>query len=317
MIKKTENILIENEYLKITVLPEFGGKISKLIHKKTGTQFFKESSKKVDEIKPPKYGDDFLPPYSFGFDECFPNVATEKIFIKGKKEILPDHGELWNRPCEYQVEGDEITLRYNGVIFDYLFQKHLKLQNNKLIVHYDLKNLQQTLFDYIWSSHPLLNIEEGDRLLFNDQIDEMILNWVSIDDLGLYNEQVSWPYLNQKNPERDFSKIQDRSIGVAIKLFTKQKAVSVAGIYRHSTDESLLFSFDEAMIPYLGIWLCYGGWPENMITKEFTVALEPARGGLDLLSDAKKDNKSFKIQPDEVQKWSIEISVEKGKINFN
>jgi len=311
-----EQLSIENEYLKITILPEFGGKVSKLIHKKTGTQFFKEASKNVDEVKPPKYGDDYLPPNSFGFDECFPNIATERILINGKKEILPDHGELWNRPCEYQLEDDEITLRYNGVIFDYLFQKNLKLQNNKLIVHYRLKNLQQTSFDYIWSSHPLLNIEKGDCLLFNNQIDEMILNWASIDELGSYKEQVNWPYLNQKNPEYDFSVVQDRSIGVALKLFTKQKDLSAAGIYRHSTDESLLFSFDEAMIPNLGIWLCYGGWPENTITKEFTVALEPARGGLDLLSDAKKDKKSFEIQSGEVQKWAIEISVEMGKYHF-
>lgn len=315
-MKKSENIFIENENLKINVLPEFGGKILKLIHKKTGTQFFKETLKKVDEIHPPKYGDDFLPPYAFGFDECFPNVSTEKIMKKGKREILPDHGELWNRPCEYEVQDCEVTLRYSGVVYDYLLQKKLKLFNNKLIIHYELINLQETSFDYIWSSHPLLSVEEGDSLIFNNQINEMILNWASNDELGSYKDQVNWPFLDRRNPERDFSVIQERSVGIAIKLFTKQNAVNVAGIYRHKSDESLLFSFDETMIPYLGIWLCYEGWPENLKTKDFTVALEPARGGLDLLSDAKRENKAFQIQPGEVHNWTIELSVERGKSCF-
>jgi len=314
---KIESVSIENEHLKVTVLPRFGGKISELINKDTGTQFFKNSKIIEAEISPPEYGNEFVPPYAFGFDECFPNVAAEIIYKNGNQIYLPDHGEIWSRNCRYESKNDEINLLQDGIIYDYLFHKRLKLKDNKLKLIYELKNLQQDSFSYIWSSHPLLNIDIGDRLLFNNPINEVTLNWASDRTLGTYKDQVSWPYLDQKHPKRNFSEIQNRTSDIAVKAFTNPSNVSAAGIYRHHTDESLLFAFDNKKIPYLGIWLCYGGWPEDMKIKDFTVALEPARGGLDLLSDAKKDNKAFEIQPGEKQKWELEISVENGKSTFN
>lgn len=316
-MNKLESISIENEHIKVTVLPRFGGKISELINKKTGTQFLKSSEINYENISPPEYGDEFLPPYAFGFDECLPNIAAETIHENGKEINLPDHGEIWSRKSRYQLKEDEITLQHYGLIYNYLFQKRLSLDNNMLNIHYELKNLQPDPFNYIWSSHPLLNIDVGDKLLFNNQIEEVIINWSSDKILGRYKEQVSWPYLDRQNPKRNFSEIQNRSSRVAIKLFTTPMNVSAAGIYRHSTDESLFFSFDNNTVPHLGIWLCYGGWPEDIKTKDFTVALEPARGGLDLLSNAKKDHKAFEIKSDEVQKWEVEISIEKGKAEFH
>jgi galactose mutarotase-like enzyme len=42
--------------------------------------------------------------------------------------------------------------------------------------------------------------------------------------------------------------------------------------------------FDAAATPYLGLWICYGGWPERPGAKQMCVAMEPATAPVDSLA---------------------------------
>ncbi len=43
-------------------------------------------------------------------------------------------------------------------------------------------------------------------------------------------------------------------------------------------------SFDTDATPYLGLWICYGGWPDRPGPKQVCVALEPATAPVDSLA---------------------------------
>jgi hypothetical protein len=43
--------------------------------------------------------------------------------------------------------------------------------------------------------------------------------------------------------------------------------------------------FDAAATPYLGLWICYGGWPERPGPKQMCVAMEPATALVDSLAE--------------------------------
>ncbi|NBC26566.1 MAG: DUF5107 domain-containing protein [Bacteroidetes bacterium] len=306
-------VRLESSALKLEIVPAFGGKISSLVDKQTGSEFLAQPQHDIHKLRPPNPGDDFVPPHAFGFDECFPNITPGTIQVNGRTIALHDHGELWSHRCEYEAGESGITLGYEGVELDYRFDKTITLENNCVHIGYRLENREPVSFDYIWSSHPLLNVQKGDELLIPGAISEMLINGASDEQLGTEGDVVSWPEFPLGNNTFDGSIVKDVDQELAAKFFTRELSNGIAGLYRRDIDCSLLFRFDAHNIPYLGIWLCYGGWPADNLRSEFAVALEPARGGFDDLKKAVDTNRASRIDPHEVQNWEMTVGLENGK----
>jgi len=312
----TEIITLENEQLQLQLIPAMGGKIISLIRKESGTEFLKQADIDLADFRLPDYGEPFLPPYAAGFDECFPNVSSSKYQF-GRSEIdFPDHGELWTRSWDFDHKGDEILLWTRGKQLNYRFAKHIKLSGPSVEITYELENLEKKPFDYIWSAHPLLNIDSGDELLLPDEISELSLNWSSRNELGVLGDSVSWPKILGNNSNIDFNYVQDKSLDLAIKLFSDPLSIGRAGIYRKGTDESLIFSFDVNQVPFLGIWLCYGGWPTGKAINEYTLALEPCSGRPDSLATACHWGNQRQVSPYAIKCWQLRIDITGGKSNL-
>lgn len=303
-------VRIENEFLQLTVLPAFGGKILELINKQTGTQFLYEPSEDPKSLRLPRYGEVFQPPYSFGFDECFPNITAESCHMNGHIAELPDHGEIWSRECDVHVSGDELILISRGVEINYQFVKRISLIQNRVKINYQLVNEGGFPFHYIWSTHPLLAVDEGDQLLLSEKSRDILLNWSSDEHLGKEGTTLSWPQING-NGESGLSFVKNIKKKTAAKLFA-DSGTGRAGLYRKKSDETLMFHVDPGSIPYLGIWLCYGGWPEDSKQGDFTVAIEPTLAEFDSLNRAKEKGQAPEIKPGETHSWQLEISIESG-----
>lgn len=312
-LREHDVIWLESSALKLEIVPAFGGKISSLEDKRSGSEFLVQPLRDMHSITPPALGDDFVPPHSFGFDECFPNISPGTIQVDGRMVALHDHGELWSQSCEYEAGESGVTLDCEGVELDYRFQKTITLDKNNVHIDYRLESRERVSFDYIWSSHPLLKVQKGDQLLIPGTISEMIINGASDEQLGTEGDIVSWPELPLSDRTFDCSIVKDVEQEFAAKLFTDELSNGIAGLYRRDLDCSILFRFDAASIPYLGIWLCYGGWPDENVRSELTVALEPARGGFDNLQKAIDTNRATRIEPSAVQEWDMTISIENGK----
>jgi len=308
-----EVVQIENEYLRLSIVPSLGGKIIELLNKQTGTQFLKDCSCDLNELQKPLYGDEFLPPYAFGFDECFPNIASESIVINNEIKELPDHGEIWTQDCSYEVSEHEIILYAEGSILKYTFLKKIRLKNQQVIIDYHLKSKENNTFNYVWSAHPLLNISEGDEIVMDNSTDEMIIDSISYGTIESSGNIVNWPFINTFEKGICYNRVQHSSHDFATKLYIHSNDNGSASVYYPLKDESITFNFDIEKIPHIGIWLCYGGWPKNSVNKEFTIAIEPARGGYDSLQEAINNQKVFSIKPDEKQHWQMVISVKQGR----
>lgn len=325
--KKTDNtastpvlqnlIVLENDTIKLKILPGMGGKILNLIRKKSGTEFLKQTPVDLTDSRLTCYGQSFLPPFAVGFDECFPNISPSKYLFKGSVLDLPDHGELWTQPWDYQQHSnDSISLWAVGNQMRYQFVKSIQLTDNKVEITYELESFEEAAFDYIWSAHPLLKIDTGDELLLPQEIKKVFLNWSSDPELGDFGDRLNWPKLFGTNSDIDFNYVRDKSDGLAAKLFSDLLNVGQAGIYRKKTDESLLFSFDVDQIPFLGIWICYGGWPQTKTGKDFTLALEPCSARPDSLKEACKRGEQQRISPSTIKCWQLEINLIPGKYNL-
>ncbi|MBS3944822.1 MAG: DUF5107 domain-containing protein [Melioribacter sp.] len=304
-----EHISLENDFIKVVFLPEIGGKMIKFINKKTGTNFLLEPQNKDKTYKKAFHGAPFLNYDVSGFDECFPTVEACTIQSKlGSQVSFPDHGQLWSKPWRYQITEDETLIRTaKGVNWDYSFSKKVHLEENRFVIDYLVENNEEEPLPYVWAAHPLLNVEEGDEIYLTDEIQKVFLYWANDPSLGKKGDSLEWPLIDEKN---DYSRIPDRNIGKAVKLFSsKLKEPGWATLHKTKNRESFLISFDCNNIPYLGIWLCYGGWPENNSLKHFTVALEPTNACCDSLANAIENNACGILQPHQKNEWKIEFVV--------
>lgn len=308
--KEWKEVILENEKLRIILLPELGGKMTLLENKETGTQFLKQYVKKEGGLKPPKLGFNFEPPYAYGFDECFPTVAPSSYLFNERVIHWPDHGELWTQEWEYELQENRIVLKVTGVNLLYEFEKVIELKGPDIQISYNVKNDSYRPFEYLWSSHPLLEIDEEDELILDSDINQVSIH--ETNEEGQINKQeTEWPYV--RGGMTDYSIVQPRSSEVAMKLFAEQVKTGKAGLYRKQPNESILFEFDVDRTPHLGIWLCYGGWPEDTDIGSYTIALEPATASFDKLSDAIEHGEQRTIGPNDCHNWEMTMKITGGK----
>jgi len=303
---------IENDTVRTVFIPEIGGKMVELTHKKTGNQFLLKPADGVT-YKKAEYGANFEKYDLSGFDECFPTVSEAVLDNGGQELTFPDHGELWSQPWEYEIEGSRLLLSVDGLNLNCRLVKRIKLLNDGLMIDYFLENLSDESFDYLWSAHPLLKATPGSEVILDKEIDQVLVNWASDDSIGVLGDTVSWPVVQKNGESLDFSKVHDKKAGTTAKFFTGKLTSGVAGFYREDIDETLMYRFDPQKVPYLGLWLCYGGWPDWTDDKHLTVALEPTNGRPDSLKEAVKRDECASLGPNQSTCWSLELSFIKGK----
>lgn len=308
-----ERVVLANEHLQVQLLPELGGKMVELRNQGTGRQFLLQPGSHGRDYTRPRYGSDFSRYDASGFDECFPTVAPVDGGSDGAGGVpsLPDHGELWSRPWDVELGEDSATLRIDGVRSPYSFEKRVTLCDNRIQLDYMVQNRGADSLPFLWSAHPLLRPEPAARLLLPDSVNAVRLDWVSDARLGAPGSTLPWPGLSHPSGA-DYSVVPAGDAGWALKCFTPRLDQGFAGIHYPETDDVLLFSFDAAEVPYVGVWLCYGGWPEEASVKHTAVALEPTISRCDSLADAIRRGEHREIAGDDVHTWSLELSVWEG-----
>ncbi len=313
-----KHITLGNGVLEADFVPELGGKMSQLINLTTGTDFLLEPKTSDGKYKKPKYGGDFEKFDTSGFDECFPTVSDAEIEIDGKSILFPDHGELWSRDWDVEQRGHSLTMSIDGIRWDYTFAKRITFEDNAIIIRYTLINKGDKALPYIWSAHPLLKISPGSKLMFADSFDRVLVNWASDPEIGSFGDEISWPELLDNGEQTDFTDVPEREFGRTAKLFTPRLDKGQAGLYRADVDESICFEFDTEEVPYMGLWLCYGGWPVELPSgqKHMTVGLEPTTGRPDSLKEAVKRDECPILKAGDTTNWILTMYVEQGKASF-
>jgi hypothetical protein len=305
---------MENDYLRLEFLPEIGGKMNKIINKETGRQFLLEPQNSDHKYRPAFYGANFQDYDTSGFDECFPTIEACEYpsQLENTGIYFPDHGELWSIPWDYQLINNELLLICNGIKFPYHFAKRINISEREILIHYHLENFSDQDFYYLWSAHPLLKVEPGDRIFIRDSIDNVFLNWASDERIGNYGDNIPWPHIVVDGTSVDFSVVRDRSHEKALKCFTGPIRTGEAAIHYSSSEESLVYKFNPEENRFLGIWLCYGGWPTDQESKHLTIALEPSSGRPDSLKEAIKRMECSTVAPKSKKEWDLKIQIITG-----
>ena len=122
---------------------------------------------------------------------------------------------------------------------------------------------------------------------------------------------VAWPIAKlASGGTTDLSVVEARASNVGDKLFggPLRADENWCALDRPKAGIAIRMSFDTAVTPYLGLWLCYGGWPERPGAKQMCVAPEPSTAPVDSLAHTGKWSRV--LSPGESFAWFVSVDIE-------
>ncbi len=267
-------MILENDHLRVAVLPSLGGKIASIQTKPDGEELLQQALQPYTQRTPYM---SFDASDASGWDECLPSIAACEIETASGKVSIPDHGDFWQVAWKADFPGEkELELSADGFSLPLRFSKKLRLEGHRLHVAYSVRNLAKEPVEYVWSAHPLFVIEQGDRILLPASVKEVTVEGSARNRLGPSGTKHAWPHAAFAGfGSSDLSLVGNASDGIGDKLFAAAPQEGWCAIERSRLQYRVELRFDPRELPYLGLWICYGGWPEHLPDQQYCVALEP------------------------------------------
>ena len=307
-----ENVLIQAGACSVSLLPHLGGKISSIriddyellqaplapLAARTRTMPFDASD-------------------ASGWDECLPSVAACTVDTASGRANVPDHGDLWRVAWESASASRDraITLRGKCFSLPLALERSIDLAEIangwRLQLQYKLINTGRQSTPWSWAAHPLFAVDPGDTIVLPLSVSSLRVEGSGGDRLGLADDIINWPHPLLANGSRaDLRVVQPSQSSIGDKLFTGPLAQDAnwCELHRLTAGIRIRVRFDSAATPYLGLWLCYGGWPDNSGPKQNCVALEPATAPVDSL--ARSGPWSRTIAPGQSISWPMSVEFE-------
>ncbi len=295
----------------VSILPGLGGKIASIrIHRNELLQA------PLAPLGPRTRTTAFEASDASGWDECLPSVAGCTVETAAGRAEIPDHGDLWRVAWEQVASGqDFVKLRGACFSLPLVLERMTTLAETangwQLRLDYRLTNTGNNPVPWSWAAHPLFAAAEGDRILLPDTVRTLRVEGSAGHRLGATGDAVAWPVATLANGSRtDLSVAQPPASGIGDKLFTGPLAPAEnwCVLERPSAGVRIRLRFDPAATPYLGLWICYGGWPEQPGPKQNCVALEPSTAPVDSLAISGPWSRT--LEPGESCAWPMWIDLE-------
>ena len=271
----------------------------------SGVEFLTQSDR--TKIQPaPGLNASFQDGPAAGIEECLPTVAASGEETDGG--VVPDHGDFWQLAWTVvSASGTELCVEAEGFSRPLRFRKEFSVSERALSIRYQTTNIGPAECSLLYACHPLFEIETGDRICLANEVSRVLLDYSRKERLGAKGTRLSWP---AAAPGVALDEAVPASTGFAEMFYTDRLTKGVCGIYRTSKRQGLAVRFDSAELPYLGLWLCYGGWPESDATpRQNAVALEPTFAPVNSLQEAQAGNLAKSLEAGASLSWSLAFEI--------
>jgi hypothetical protein len=303
-------LTLESEALRIQMWPRMGGKIVSIVVRSHGPL---EVSKEGELLHPPIHtyntatdtsGFEFSD--AGGWDECLPSVAA--CSFQGVE--VSDHGDVWRRPWHASLRDKTLLAEVNTLTAPLRFSRRISLDGSTMHLRYSVTNAGSHGADFLWSAHPLFQVEEGDRILLPESVDEVRVESSSVKHLARAGS-CSWPVAEVEDSRHlDLSTVGPRDGITFHKLFAGPLTTGWCGLYRAQLKLGIVMRFDPGQTPFAGLWICQGAWPPGSTNgTQYTVALEPTTSPCDALDRAATLGFSQHLSPQAEMSWPLQLEV--------
>lgn len=271
----------------LEMIPEQGARVVSLKHGRHG-EWLAGSARRWPARLPTTWdrGD------TRGWDECVPNISPGTHPQTGTP--LADHGEVWNRPWDWQPTLTGARTRIGGRLLPFEFQRDLGLTLDGLTARYRLENVSDQPYSVNWAMHLLLRGTPGELAIADDvQVRfDSVFGTPEPKPLGWF----PWARIPEMLPFTE--------AGWAAKLFTRPgdtESVTMA----HDNGALTVSLRDAPVPPTFGLWMNAGGWPD--IDPLIHVGVEPGFGDHDSLAESIHSETALQAEPRIPYSWKVEL----------
>jgi galactose mutarotase-like enzyme len=304
-------IALRSDDIEVVVVPAVGAKLTHL-RRLHGREWLWRNPEQPLAL--PRPGAPYAETaYSGGWDECFPTVSPSAIPGAGPgAPTLPDHGELWSADWTSAVYEDQggttLASTASGMRLPYELHREVTLDHERPTVRfrYRLRHLGDAPFPWIWSPHPLFNVQPGTTLALAG-IHQVKLDAVYGRDDVAREDVVSWPgAIGGRSDTFTFPE----TAAWAIKLFGDAGAIGRMVLTDPRQGERLEMAVDPAEVPQVAVWINCGGWGPSGQAPVYNLSLAPRIGAPDRLEDAVLHWRTAPmLEPGGERRWSIEVTL--------
>lgn len=278
-------MFLENEFLRVGVLPDKGADIFELLYKPTDTEYLLHTPRGIRRpiIQTASGGEMFLDYYEGGWQEILPNGGPSCTY---KGVAFGQHDEIALLPWEYHIEAD--TSAEVQVVFDvrpfhtpFHLVRRMTLREGEPILNIDerLTNEGHETMDFMWGHHPAY----GAPFLSSDcHVDlppgDLILTTFD-DEAGtrLAGGQHRWPMASGHNGASvDFSRPDPSGTGQEDLGYVVNLPEAWYAITNQKLQVGLALTWTLDVFPYLWVWRQFNrseGYP--WYGQVYAMALEP------------------------------------------
>jgi hypothetical protein len=290
-----KSIVMQNDVVQLTMIPECGAKIISLIYRLTDYNFLWRNPEGI-------YSKNI--PFVSGFDECIPSIGE----CEWQGTHIPDMGWVQSLPWSYEAlemsdEHVSVATRIASGQCEIERKISLKAGESCFRFEYEATNLSENKIELLWAAHPVLNANRYIRILLPPDVTRVT---------SLDNQKYNWPIMVENGKRINLSIVGEYGYGIGYKVFTPKLKEGWCVAANYLTGEMIGFSFNPNEIPFIGIWLNTGQWHRH-----YCMALEPTTSPTDCLDKAVSQfGEYLSLGPNKSRKWHMNIVLDRitGKI---
>jgi hypothetical protein len=291
---------LENELIRVELLPDKGSDITSFLHKPSDTDFMWRSAR---GLRPPIPGGRLPGPsdavnfdeYEGGWMECFPNGGGGLTY---RGAPLPFHGELWSAGWSVAITEDaperiSVTLTVETPRTPFRVEKRLTLESGRaaLIVDESITNLSSIPMDFMWGHHPVFGppfLDDTCRVdipaATGSTSRPAPMNTSALE----FPSEFDWPHAPLANGgTTDLSIVPGPDEGRLEWACLKELREGWYGITNGSRRVGFGMRWDVGVFPFVWYWQCWGGEPDYpWWGRHYNCALEPWTSWPDGLDNA-------------------------------
>lgn len=282
-------LALENELLRVELLPDTGSDIVSFLHKPSDTDVLWRRAgglKRAGADGRPAADDAqaFLDLYRGGWQECFPNGGSG-VLHRGAP--IPFHGELWSAAWDVHVEEDtpervRVLLAVETPRTPFRVEKRLILESGRpvLTIEETITNLSRDPMEFMWGHHPAFGAPFVDATC---RIDLPPCRGSTEREAPIptstlaFGATFDWPMAPlAAGGELDLRQVPGPDAGRSEWVSLSGMAEGWYGITSGARRVGFGLRWDVAVFPYLWFWQVWGGEPGHpWWGREYDFALEP------------------------------------------